>query len=99
MRHRLTRSGPPWSVVEHASTHPHAVRLRLVLGDGNEVVSRCSRPEHPVAGPRQDCSIADNLAVSSRNVQALKVSVHSSLGRPPLGVSPGVIETPLVIIS
>ena len=33
--------GPPWSAVEYASTHPHDVRLRLVLGDGNEVVSRC----------------------------------------------------------
>jgi hypothetical protein len=42
--------GPPWSAVEHASTHPHEKKLRRARHDGNEVISQCGRPTECVPG-------------------------------------------------
>ena len=60
--------GPPWSAVEDSSTHPHDVRLRRALHDGNEVISRCGAPERNVSTSAGNCFVGFDGGLAIRMV-------------------------------
>ena len=54
--------------MEDASTHPHDVRLRRALHDGNEVISRCGAPERNVSTSAGNCFVGFDGGLAIRMV-------------------------------